>query len=291
MQYTNSFGAFLVAALATSELAAAVPTGPRQHAPIASHSRTNSRASLHQVRAPKHHTHAKMGALALEKAYLKYNTAMPTDLNHAVTRIRANLAAGLKPWGIDIDGDGTIDLKTRATGSAVTTPEEYDVEYLTPVQIGTPPQTLNLDIDTGSSDLWVYSSETPASEVNGQAVYTPSASNTSVKATGQTWSISYGDGSNSKGEVYLDTVSVGGLTVEKMAVEVATEVSSEFTADTDIDGLLGLGFSSLNTVSPTQQATFFDRAKSQLDAFLFTADLKAGKRKFSGILMIDSRRK
>lgn len=278
MQHTTSFGAFLVAALATSDFAAAVPTGPRQHAPIAGHPVINTRGTVHQVPRSTVKTHAKMGALALEKAYLKYNTAMPTDLNGAVSRIRANLAAGLKPWGIDIDKDGDIDLK-RATGSAVTTPEEYDVEYLTPVQIGNPPQTLNLNFDTGSSDLWVYSSATPASEVNGQAVYDLGASNTSVKATGQSWSISYGDGSNSKGDVYYDTVAVGGLSVNHMAVEVAVEVSTEFTADTNMDGLLGLGFSSLNTVSPTQQATFFDSAKSQLDSFLFTADLKAGQRK------------
>ncbi|KAF3764431.1 microbial aspartic proteinase [Cryphonectria parasitica EP155] len=264
MQYTNSFGAFLVGLLAASDLATAVPTGFRQHAPVTSGSQardsSNSKGgvSLKQVRNAKHSGHQRVGALAVEKAYLKYNAVMPTELTDAVSRIRTNLAK-------------------RATGSATTTPEEYDVEYLTPVQIGTPAQTLNLDFDTGSSDLWVYSSETPSDEVSGQTVYNVDASSTSAKQSGLTWSISYGDGSSSKGDVYYDTVSVGGLAVTNMAVETATTVSSEFTADTDIDGLLGLGFSNLNTVSPTQQKTFFDRSEDNLDSFLFTADLKAGE--------------
>lgn len=274
MQYTNSFGTFLVGLLAASELAAAVPTNFRQHAPISSPPKIRSngeKVSLKQVRNPKHSTHQRVGALAVEKAYLKFNAAMPTELTDAVSRIRLNLAAGLDAMGFET---GVSLGAKRATGSVTTNPEEYDVEYLTPVQIGTPPQTLNLDFDTGSSDLWVYSTETPTSEVSGQTVYNANSSLTSAKQAGLTWGISYGDGSSSKGDVYYDTVTVGGLAVEDMAIESATTVSSEFTADTDIDGLLGLGFSNLNTVSPTKQKTFFDKAESQLDNFLFTADLK-----------------
>ena len=37
------------------------------------------------------------------------------------------------------------------SGTAVTTPEANDVEYLTPVNVGG--TTLNLDFDTGSADL------------------------------------------------------------------------------------------------------------------------------------------
>lgn len=240
--------AFVAATLVAGGFSTVIP--PRVSAPAAS-----GNFSVSQVRN-SHHV-AKHGPIALARAYRKYGVAVPADLAAVISSI-----------------------SKRTTGSATTTPEQYDVEYLTPVSIGTPAQVLNLDFDTGSSDLWVFSSETPKTSVQGQSVYTPSKSTTSKKLSGATWSISYGDGSSSSGDVYTDVVTVGGLTVKSQAVESAQKVSSSFSSDTNNDGLLGLAFSSLNTVSPTAQKTFFDNAKSALDAPVFTADLKHNTRKF-----------
>jgi aspergillopepsin I len=49
---------------------------------------------------------------------------------------------------------GTVPASVKAaasSGSAVTTPQGNDEEYLTPVSVGG--STLNLDFDTGSADL------------------------------------------------------------------------------------------------------------------------------------------
>lgn len=115
----------------------------------------------------------------------------------------------------------------------------------------------------------------PTSEQSGHAVYNPSTSGT--KKSGYTWKISYGDGSGAAGTVYADKVVVGGVTATSQAVEAATSVSTQFTQDVDDDGLLGLAFSSINTVSPTKQTTFFDTVKANLASPLFAATLKKGK--------------
>lgn len=94
--------------------------------------------------------------------------------------------------------------------------------------------------------------------------------------SGYTWDISYGDGSSASGNVYKDKVIVGGITVSSQAVEAAKKISSEFIEDTS-DGLLGLGFDSINTVSPRAQKTWFSNAQSQLAKPLFGVALKHGK--------------
>lgn len=205
--------------------------------------------SVEQIRNPNY---VPNGVIATARTYLKFGIPLPDDVKSALTRIRSK----------------------RSTGSATSSSVDEDVEYITPVSIGTPAQILNLDFDTGSSDLWVFSSLQPSSSVRGQAIYTPSKSTSSSVLSGASWSITYGDGSSSSGSVYTDSVTVGGLTVANQAVEVASRVSSAFTTDPNCDGLLGLGFNSINQVKPTKQATWISNVKSSLNSGLFTADLK-----------------
>ncbi|KAI0196389.1 aspartic peptidase domain-containing protein [Astrocystis sublimbata] len=196
------------------------------------------------------------GPFQLAKAYNKYGIPMPEGLSKMVANYNA------------------VKKAKRDSGSAKTTPEQYDIQYLTPVKIGTPAQTLNLDFDSGSSDLWVFSTDTPSSSINGQTQYDPSSSSSSEEVSGARWSISYGDGSASSGTVYHDIVDVGGVSFDSQAVESAAKVSDQFAQDSNNDGLLGLAFSTLNTVTPKPEKTFFDNIVDSLDTAAWTADLK-----------------
>jgi len=170
-----------------------------------------------------------------------------------------------------------IDAATGESGQVPSQDVEQNSEYLTAVSIGTPAQTLNLDFDTGSADLWVFSTELPKSDqTSSHTIFNASKSSTWKATSGSTWKISYGDGSSASGDVGTDNVKIGDITVENQAVELAKVLSSEFASGAG-DGLLGLAFGSINTVTPTPVQTPVENMISQQDISksqeLFTAFL------------------
>jgi len=154
---------------------------------------------------------------------------------------------------------------------------QNDAEYLSPVTIGTPGQTFQLDFDTGSADLWMFSTKLPTSirqaAGTGHVFYDSSKSST-FKSSTNTWKISYGDGSGASGSTGTDTVTVAGIAIKGQVVELATQLSTEF-AQGQGDGLLGLAWPAINTVSPQQAATPVENMISQklIGQGLFTAYL------------------
>lgn len=119
----------------------------------------------------------------------------------------------------------------------------------------------------------MFSTSLSNSEIGQHSVFDPSKSSTYKELDGSTFSLSYGDGSGAAGIVGIDTVDIGGATVTRQAIELATSVSSAFVADADSDGLVGLAFSSVNSVSPRPQKTFFDNIMPELAQPVFTAAL------------------
>ncbi|KAF2827990.1 Asp-domain-containing protein [Ophiobolus disseminans] len=204
------------------------------------------------VEQVKRSVYLKNGPEQVAKTLRKYGKVVPQNILDAAAASHA-------------------DFEAAATnGSAPAVPsDQYDSLYLSPVTVGS--STLHLDFDTGSSDLWVFSSLQAQSSLVGHDYYMVDPAK---EKQGYTWKISYGDGSGASGKVYADKVVVGGVTATAQAVEAATAVSAQFTQDVDTDGLLGLAMSTLNTVKPQQQKTFFDTVLKQLAQPLFAVDLK-----------------
>lgn len=131
------------------------------------------------------------------------------------------------------------------TGTVAANPEQNAALFLSPVDVGG--QTLNLDFDSGSSDLWMFSTDLPAQSIGQHSAFDASKSTTFKKMEGAQFKISYGDGSGAAGSVGTDKVTIGGVSVDNQTVELASAVSRSFVQDTNTDGLVGLAFSQLNT--------------------------------------------
>ncbi|KAF9923740.1 Type I transmembrane sorting receptor [Linnemannia zychae] len=128
-----------------------------------------------------------------------------------------------------------------------------DTEYYGPVQIGTPPQTFNLNFDTGSSDIWLPSSSCKAKSCKSHKQFNASASS-SYRKDGRLWEITYGDGSGANGFLASEIISVGGVQV-RQTIGLSTNESIEFSSSPE-DGLFGLGFREIQSVPGVK--TFMD---------------------------------
>ncbi|KIJ46567.1 hypothetical protein M422DRAFT_249717 [Sphaerobolus stellatus SS14] len=154
-------------------------------------------------------------------------------------------------------------LQARSPASEPLIDEEDDSEWAGTIQIGTPGQSFLIDFDTGSSDLWVPSSNCRSATCSTKHKYTPSSSGTSIAKSG-TFSIEYGDGSTVSGPIFSDTVTVAGVKAVNQTFSAVTTLSSSFQGD-PIDGVLGMAFPQLSNLDadPFFNTAYLQGAVSQ----------------------------
>ncbi|CEP07799.1 hypothetical protein [Parasitella parasitica] len=138
-------------------------------------------------------------------------------------------------------------------------------EYIIKVGLGTPVQNFNVTLDTGSSGLWVPSSECPSSNCL-YSKFNEAASST-LKHTGKTFDAQYGSGS-AKGLLAYESVTFTHLATNDSFVNwtspnhliglaSATTGMSTSPSSTRVSGILGLGLRGLQS-DPTKR-TFIEQ--------------------------------
>lgn len=125
-----------------------------------------------------------------------------------------------------------------------------NAQYFSEITLGNPPQSFKVVLDTGSSNLWVPSSQCGSIACYLHTKYDSTASET-YKANGSSFEIHYGSGSM-KGFISNDDLTIGDLTVKGQDFAEATEEPGLAFAFGRFDGILGLGFDtiSVNKVVP-----------------------------------------
>lgn len=130
--------------------------------------------------------------------------------------------------------------------------QDADSSYIGTIEIGTPSQSFQVVLDTGSSDLWLASTSCHSCQVQ-TPLYDPTKSSSAQTITNngqaQEITIQYGSGSV-QGTLAQDTVSMGGFTVNPQVFLQADDLTSGLL-DGSVSGIMGLAFQALASTQAT----------------------------------------
>ncbi|OKL55819.1 hypothetical protein UA08_08816 [Talaromyces atroroseus] len=137
-------------------------------------------------------------------------------------------------WKNDVPG--TIELPLTLVEAAA----GEGPLYLVNISIGTPPQEVTVQIDTGSSDLWVFASNVECDNAYGclGSSFVSNASRTLVDDMPNKFVYSYGSGANGTGDFVTDDLHIGGKTIKNARFGI----SHDAYGISPTYGIMGLGF-------------------------------------------------
>lgn len=160
-------------------------------------------------------------------------------------------------------------LGRRDSVSATLQNAQSDTLYLLNVTVGSPAQSMMLQLDTGSSDIWVPWSDSDICSgrdnpcTNG--AYDPSKSDTFKDVGADAFDISYVDGTEIQGDYVTDNFGVGGITVENMTMGVAKDAKIQQDG-VPFQGIVGVGFEAGESIADGDPSETYPNLISVLKA-------------------------
>ncbi|CAG9540655.1 unnamed protein product [Cercopithifilaria johnstoni] len=131
--------------------------------------------------------------------------------------------------------------------------EYMDNLYVINITIGSPPQHFEIVPDTGSSDLWVVSTDCNSESCAGSEIYVKNQFDPSISSTyssyGHNFSINYELG-YSEGILGIDQLSFADFTIKRQVFGLANNLA-DFFGYLPIDGTMGLAWPALSSFHVT----------------------------------------
>ncbi|KAJ6568774.1 aspartic peptidase domain-containing protein [Mycena capillaripes] len=189
-------------------------------------------------------------------AWLLFSTFSGADPIHIpITRrssTRMNLSAAAEFMRARYGYGSAATSQRRATEQSLNfVNQQGDSIYFATINIGTPPQSFNVILDTGSSDLWVADSN--CTNCDGQTpLFRPDQSKSYVQQTNPNASISYASG-QVVGLNSIDSVSMGNFSLQSQGFLSVQSVANGLISGS-VSGMMGLAF---GTISSTKAVPFW----------------------------------
>ena len=137
--------------------------------------------------------------------------------------------------------------------------------------VGTPGQPFSVQLDTGSSDIWIPSvdsnvcvQEEQECQLLGQ--YDQSASSSGVEVSQGGFQIQYEDNSAVEGDYINETLSIGNTVIKDMTMGLATQATRPF-------GIMGIGYDADESIAATNPNGVYPNVIAQLKAQGFISTL------------------
>ncbi len=152
-------------------------------------------------------------------------------------------------------------LHRRAKSAGVTI-DNGQILYLINITIGTPPQPFSLQLDTGSSDIWVPSTRSDVCTQTRQAcqlgAFDSSNSRSFVNRGRNAFQIQYVDGSQIQGDYFDDVLKMGNsVTLQNMTMALASIASRSV-------GIMGVGYSAGESIVASNPSSVYPSVIDQL---------------------------
>ncbi|KAL6721526.1 hypothetical protein ACLMJK_000630 [Lecanora helva] len=140
--------------------------------------------------------------------------------------------------------------------------DNAQIAYLINMTVGTPPQPFSVQLDTGSSDIWIPSVDSDAcfqrpDACDALGAFDPSRSSSFKDIGRDEFQIQYQDNSAISGDYIVETLVVGKTTVRNLTMGLATQASRPF-------GIMGIGYTADESIASDDPDQIYPNIVSQL---------------------------